>query len=945
MRRLRATLIRLGGLFRKQRREREMAEELESHLQMHIEDNIRSGMTPEEARRRALIKLGGLEQVKEEVRETRGIRFIEELVQDLRYGLRQLRRNPGFTIVAILTLALGIGANTAIFTLVSAVMFRPLPVRDPSQLVMLRWTARQAPKVSDASSFGDCREGFGQRSGCTFPYPLFESINSQKGLFSGLTAFAGPTGLVLSGQGAARMTRGEAVSGDYFSTLGIKAAVGRMLGPADDSPAASPAAVLSYAFWQSVFGGDRAVLGRTVRLNTMPFTIVGVAEPGFTSLTPGKMQDLFLSLSMLRRLNVGWAHDFESPGNWWLVIVARLRHGITPAKAQAATSLMFRDETLHGGKPLWKPSDDPALVLVPAQQGLNGVRSGLSMPLYVLMATVGFILLIACANIAGLLLARAAARQKEMAVRVALGAGRRRIVRQLLTESVLLSLAGGGLGALFAVWGVQGVTPLLLNNPGESPLSFAVEPDWRVLIFTIGISVLTGIIFGLAPAFRGTRTDLTLALKETAPTFPGGKIHGGRRFHPGESLVVLQVALSMVVLIGAGLLVRTLKNLHSVDPGFDTRNVLLFGIDPGLEKYTDSQAQNLYRDLRDRLASLPGVMSVSYSSDGLLTGALSSSSVRIEGKPFNSKFEVYMLRTGPDFFNTMRIPLLAGRQFTPGDFRLAAEATAAERRARESANPQTASPGPRVPVLVNRIFTLRFFARQNPLGKRLDHADRGEGSAAEVAKSSGWQIVGVVGDAKYDSIREEVQPTMYFPMAGGGAEFELRTASDPHALIPAVRDAANRVDSNLPLVGVQTQSEIIEVRNTQERVITQVSSFFGILALVLACVGLYGLLSYEVSRRTREIGIRMALGAARHDATRLIISQGVALTLVGVAIGVAGALALTRFLSSLLYGVKPTDPLTFVAVSLVLIVVALAACYIPARRAAKVDPMVALRYE
>src|SRR5690348_1171290 len=945
MGRITSGVIRLAGLFRRHQPEAELERELRGHLELEAEDQQSAGASAEEAAYAARRALGNTAQIKEELRAAWGFQGLETLIQDLRYGLRQLRRNPGFTAVAVLTLALGIGANTAIFSLIDAVIFRPLSVRDPSQLVMLRWTARQTPKVSDASSFGDCREGFGRNSGCTFPYPFFESVHSQKDLFSGVTAFAGPTGLVLSGQGAARMTRGEAVSGDYFSTLGVKAAIGRLLGPADDFPAASPAIVLSYAFWQSIFGGDRAVLGRTVHLNATPFVIVGVTQPSFTSLTPGKTQDLFLSLSMLRRLNIGWAHDFEGPGNWWLAVVARLKSGVTLARAQAAGSLILRNQTLHGGKPLWKSSDDPALVLVPAQQGLNGVRSGLSMPLYVLMCTVGFILLIACANIAGLLLARAAARQKEMAVRVALGAGRRRILRQLLTESVLLSLAGGGLGALFAVWGVQGVTPLFLNNPGDSPLAFAVQPDWRVLAFTLGISVLTGILFGLAPAFRSTRSDLTPALKETASTFPGAKIHGGRRFRSAESLVVLQVALSVVVLAGAGLLVRTLQNLRSVDPGFDTRNVLLFGIDPELAKYTDSQTQDLYRDLRDRLASLPGVMSVSYSSDGLLTGALSSSSVHIEGQPPNSKSEVYMLDTGPDFFDTMRILLLAGRQFTAGDFQLAADAAAAEKQARESANPQSPAPGPRVPVLVNRIFARRLFAGQNPLGKRVDHADRGEGSAAEVAKSSGWQIVGVVGDAKYDSLRDEIQPTMYFPMAGGGAEFELRTASDPHALIPAVRDAANRLDSNLPLVGMQTQSEIIEDGNTQERVIAQVSSFFGILALVLACVGLYGLLSYEVSRRTREIGIRMALGAERHDATRLIISQGVALTLVGVAIGIAGALALTRFLSSLLYGVKPTDPLTFVAVSVILIAVALAACYIPARRAARVDPMVALRYE
>ncbi|HEX5412252.1 MAG TPA: ABC transporter permease [Terriglobia bacterium] len=931
-------------MFHRKRKQEDFSAEVEAHIALEADRLKEQGLSEDDAQAAARRAFGNLTQARERFYESNRWRWWDELRQDVRYGLRQLRRNPGFTAVAVLTLALGIGANTAIFTLINAVMLRPLPVRDPSQLVMLRWTARQTPKVSDASSFGDCREGFGRNSGCTFPYPFFESVNSQKDLFSGVTAFAGPARLVLSGNGAARMARGEVVSGDYFSTLGVKASIGRVLGPGDDSPAASPAAVLSYAFWQSVFGGDRTVLGRTIRLNTTPFTIVGVAEPGFTSLTPGKTQDFFLSLAMLPRLNIGWAHDFESADNWWLAIVARLKPGISPAKAQAAASLILRNQTLHGGKPLWKLADNPALVLVPAQQGLNGVRSGLSMPLYVLMCTVGLILLIACANVAGLLLARAAARQKEMAVRVALGAAGRRLVRQLLTESVLLSLAGGGLGVLFAVWGVRALTPIFLNNPGEV-FSFTAAPDWRVLTFTIGISVLTGILFGLAPGFRSTRVDLTPALKETAATFPGAKTHGGRRFRSAESLVVIQVALSMVILIGAGLLVRTLQNLHSVEPGFDTRNILMFGISPEMEQYNGSQIQNLYRDLSGRLASLAGVKSVSYSSDGLLTGAVSSSSVHVEGRPANSKVEVYMLDTGPDFFKTVGIPLLAGRQFTSGDFQLAADAAAAEARARESANPQTASPGPRVPVLVNRIFARRLFAGQNPLDKRLDHADSGEGSAAEVAKTRGWQIVGVVGDAKYDSLREEIQPTMYFPMAGGGAEFELRTASDPHALIPAVRDAANRLDSNLPLVGIQTQSEIIEERNTQERVIAQVSSFLGILALVLACVGLYGLLSYEVSRRTREIGIRMALGAARHDATRLIISQGIALTLFGVAIGIAGALALTRFLSSLLYGVTPTDPLTFIAVSLILIAVALLACYIPARRAAKVDPMVSLRYE
>ena len=936
--------LRLRSLFRKQLVEGDLSEEFRFHLEKLTEENIARGMGVEDARYAALREFGGVEQMKEECRDSWGVRFISELGQDIRYGLRQLRRNPGFTTVAVLTLALGIGANAAIFSVIDAVMLRSLPVRNPSHLVMLRWTAQKAPQVADASSFGDCDRGFGNQSGCSLPYPLFQSVSSLKDFFSGVTAFAGPARLVLSGNGAARMTRGGAVSADYFSTLGVKAAFGRVLGPEDDSASASAAIVLSYAFWQRAFGGDRSVLGRTVRLNSTPFTIVGVVEPGFTSLTPGKTQDLFLSLAMVPRLNIRWAHDSKSLGNWWLVIVARLKPGIPLDNAQAAASLIFRNEMLHGGKPLWKPSDDPRLDLVPAQQGLNGVRSGLSLPLYVLMFTVGLILLIACGNVAGLLLARAAARHKEMAVRLALGAGRQRILRQLLTESVLLSLTGGGLGVLFAVWGAKGVIPLFLGN-ADQPFSLAVEPDWRVLVFTIGISVLTGIFFGLAPALRSTRIDLTPELKENASTFPGGEIHGRPRVHPGKSLVVVQVALSMIILIGAGLLVRTLQNLHSIDVGFDTRNILMFGIDPKPEKYSDPQVQSLYRELHSRLAALPGVISVSYSSNGLLTGDLSSSSVHIEGQPPNAKVEVDMLDIGPDFFKTMRIPLLAGRQFSAEDFQMATDATAAERRARESTNLETPPPGPRIPVLVNRIFARKFFAGQNPLGKYLDEGDSGEGSVAEIARSRGWEIIGVVGDTKYDTLRGKMQPTVYFPMTDSGAEFELRTATNPTALVPVVRDSINRLDSNLPLVDVQSQTESIENLMAQERVIAQASSFFGILALALACLGLYGLLSYEVTRRTREIGIRMALGAERHDATLLIISRGAALMLVGVAIGVAGGLAVSRFLASLLYGVKPTDPFTFVAVSLILIAVALVACYIPARRAAKVDPMIALRYE
>ncbi len=876
------------------------------------------------------------------------------LLHDLKYALRILAKNPGFTAVAVITLALGIGANTAIFSLIDAVMLRSLPVREPSQLVVFRWTAHKAPGANETSSFGDCEDGSRNNpSGCSFPYPFFELIRSAKDMFSGAAAFAGPAQLVLNGNGPARMVGGELVSGDYFSTLGVEAVVGRALGTDDDTPSSSPAVVLSYAFWQSAFGGDRSAVGRTISLNNVPFTIVGVAEPRFTSLSPGKTQDLFLSLSALPRLNISWGRDSRAINNWWLVIVARLKPGITLEKAQAGSSLLFRNEMLNGGKPLSKPSDDPAVVLASAQSGLGGQRGFFSKPLYVLMAAVGLILLIACANVAGLLLARAAARQREMAVRLALGAGRLRVVRQLLTESMMLSLAGGAFGVLFAYWGIQATTSLLLANP-DRPFPFVLGPDWRVLAFTISISLITGILFGLAPAFRSTRLDLTPALKENASTLPGGDVQAGRRFRMGNALVVVQVALSVVVLIGAGLLVRTLQNLHSINPGFDTQNVLLFSIDPTLEKYQDSQIQNLYRNLQEQLAALPGVISVSYSSPALLSGSSWTSTMHVEGQPENATGEMDGVAAGPDFFKTMRIPLIGGRFFVSQDFQQGAAAAA--KPPEESAKAQRpsagagapAAPRPPIPVLVNQTFVRKYLPDQNPLGKRITQGDSsGSNSDTTVGKpkSKAWEIIGVAGDTKYNNLRRDIHPTVYVPLTRGGAVFEVRTASNPTALISAVRDVAKRLDSNLPLFAVRTQTESIERLLTQERVIAHLGSFFGLLALLLACVGLYGLLSYEVARRTREIGIRVALGANRGQVTKLIINPAVKMTVTGVVIGVVGGLALTRVLSSLLYDVKPTDLTTYLAVSALLSGVALLASYIPARRATKVDPMVALRYE
>jgi predicted permease len=919
-------------------------------------DRLREeGLSEEEASAMARRNLGNITKAKERFYEAHRWRWLDHLWQDLGFGLRQLRRSPGFTAVAVLTLALGIGANTAIFSLIDAVMLRSIPVRHPSQLVVFRWKARHPLRINGYSDFGDCPDhGGAGLSGCSFPMPVFEAMRSEARLFSGVTVFAGPAQLELSGNGPPSMAGGELVSGDYFSTLGVSAAIGRTLGPGDDSPAASPVVVLSYAYWQSAFGSKRSVLGRLIDLNNVPFTIVGVAAPSFTRLSPGKTQDLWLPIAMAPRLGIDWGKD-QGLSNWWLVMLGRLKPGASLNQAQAALSLLFRDEMLHGAKPLSKPQDDPAITLVPAQKGLTGRRFWFSTPLYVLMAAVGLILLIACANVAGLLLARATTRYKEMAVRLAMGAARTRIVRQLLTESVMLSVAGAALGIAFAYWGVHVIMGLILSSTPE-PLALAVAPDWRILAFTISIALFTGILFGLAPALRSTQVDLTPALKENTSTAVRGGSGMRRGFHLGNTLVIAQVGLSVIVLAGAGLVVRTLRNLRAINPGFDTRNLLLFSIDPTLSGYKDAQIQSLYRSLQARLAALPGVMSASYSSVALLTGSLRGTDVHVEGQPEKKVVEVDTLALGPGFLKTMRIPLLEGRKFTSEDFEMAAEASAASNpvehagRAAPSRPVAGASPLalPPVPALVNRAFVRTYFPHQNPLGKRIAYSagdDAGGASAIGKPKSPGWQIVGVVGDTKYSIPRRGIHPAVFLPLTGGGAHFELRAGGNPALLIRAVRNAANQVDNHIVLFDIHTQSQEIDELLLQERLVAQFASFFGVLAVLLACMGLYGLLAYEVTRRTREVGIRMALGAQKADVLKLVAKQGMILTLVGVGIGIAGALGLTRFLSSLLYGVKPADPLTFVVVSTVLSGVAVLACYIPARRATKIDPMVALRYE
>jgi predicted permease len=907
----------LRSLFRKERVSRELDEELRGFLDMAAQEKMKQGMSRKEALRAVRLEQGTLELTKEVVRSSSWESSVENCWRDLRFAACMLRKAPGFTAVAVLTLALGIGANTAIFSLLNAVMLQSIPVRHPEELVILRWSAHSRPQNLGTSSYGDCLWVPGAIQSCSFSSPMYKALLAHTNAFSSVLAMAGADQLDLSGNGAASIIGGELVSGNYFEALGVSSVLGRTIQPLDDRPDAPPVVVLSYGYWQHAFGGAADVIGRTVRLNGSPFTIAGVIDPQFTRLTPGKSHDLWIPLSQAGSLRPSWNDQrghVDDPTNWWLAILGRLKPEVSLAQAQAATNLAFRNEALHGASPVFKDADDPQVALLPAQKGLVGVRQYYDQPIYILSVAVAIILVIVCANLAALLLARTTAREKEMAVRLALGAGKGRIIQQLLTESLLLSFAGAALGILFADWSAQALAAFISRN-AYSTLFFDTRPDARVLEFAVVITLLTGILFGLAPAFRGSRIHVGPALKDSSGGSAGAAKATGRRIGLGSCLVVAQVALSVVVLVGAGLLVRTLTNLRKVNPGFDTHNLLLFGINPTLAGYKVEGSQTLYRELQARLTSVSGVISASYSSDTLLSNGLWTSGVHIEGQSKDSTVQTDMLAVGAEFFETMRLPLIAGRTFSKSDLQSG-----------------------RAVAIVNRTFAQRFLGGKNPLGVHL-------GGTTPSGKDVEREIVGIVGDAKYDDLRKNVEPTAYVPLQAGAAHFAIRASIHPEALIPAVRQVVASFDDNLPLFDVRTQTETIDRLLFNERLVAQLSSVFGALALILACIGLYGLLSYEVGRRTREIGIRTALGAQRREIFRLVLRQGLTLTIFGAIVGITAAIGVTRYLGSLLYGVAATDPLTFVTIAFTLVAVALLAGYIPSRRAMRVDPMVALRYE
>jgi predicted permease len=898
------------NLFHKARTEQELTEEIDAYLEMLIEQKVNEGLNPAEARRAALIELGGREQVKERVRDVSAGHQLESLWRDLRYGLQMLRRNPGFTAAAVLSLALGIGANTAIFSLMDAVLLKMLPAKNPEQLFFLERSGVRR----------DAKEGSG------LSYAFFEQLRARREAIAGVCAFNPGSRVNVVADGQAEVAQGQLVSGGFFATLGVNALLGRMITEEDDKiPGAHPVAVISYNYWQRRFTRDPAIVGKSVAVNGHPFTIIGVTPSEFFGVTVGESPDLWAPAMMLAQLYPG--DSLEQYNNYPRdFMLARLKPEVTEQQARAVFNAVLQQTLAASSGSQLSPEEQRELrrksvALNPASRGLSSLREQFSEPLRILMAVVGLILLIACANVANLLLARATARKKEIAVRLALGASRFRLIRQLLTESMLLALIGGALGLLFALWGCGFL--LALVGSGRDPVFLKLTLDLRVLGFTAVASLLAGVLFGLAPAWRATRVDLNPALKDGARGSDAGS-----RLGLGKTLVVVQVALSLLLLIGAGLFARSLGKLKSLDAGLNRENVLLVSTNPMMIGYQEGrQTADLYQRMLERIRAIPGVRFASLSPQALLGAGGTNTSVVVQGRAERPEDNAdspgrtgipWLCEVGPEYFETVGMTILRGRGLTAQDGENA----------------------PRVAV-INETFARYYFGGENPIGRRF---------GTDPDTSGQIEIVGVVKDAKYVSLREPALRTYYVPYfqysdRWRATTFQIRTAADPTGVIAAVRQAAREVDANLPLFNIKTLAKQVDESIAQERLIGAVSSFFGLLALLLAAVGLYGIMAYAVSQRTHEIGVRMALGAHRGAVLRMVLRQGMKLVLIGAGLGLAASLAVTRVIASQLYDVTPTDPMTFIGAPILLLIAALAACFAPARRATKVDPLVALRCE
>jgi predicted permease len=850
------------------------------------------------------------------------------LLQDLKYGMRMLIKSPGFTAIAVLTLALGIGANTAIFSIINSVLLKNLPVPDPQQLVFLTNPDEQGAE----SGFGDGMRDF-------LTYAEFQDLERNNKVFSGLLGAASfPTYLAAEVENASESTEGapteiKLVSGSYFSVLGVKPILGNVFTTAVDGPRdANPVAVISYGFWQNRFAGARDVVGQKVRILQTTYEVIGVTPQEFHGETVGGNPGIWVPLSMESEVFPGRDYLTAETNHFhkteWLQAIGRLKPGVTLEQAKAAMDVEFQqlNESQTGGMSAEQKREfmNQQLPVAAGSHGASTLRADFGKPLQVLMAVVGLILLIACANVANLLLARSATRQKEIAVRVAMGAGTSRLFRQVFTESILLAAIGGGVGLLFASWAAVALLRMVSGGGGQVLLN--VSPDAKILAFTLGVSLLTGILFGLAPAFRAVHVDLNSILKGTSRAVAGGGTKGGR-VSAGKVLVVAQVALSLLLLIVAGLFVRSFRNLSEVQLGYDRDHLAQFSLSPLTYGYQRPELTQLYQNILQRIGTIPGVRAVTLSDNALMGGTDSADPFTIEGQAQKAGLE-YDARwdiVGPNFFSTAGIPILAGREIT----------------AQDNGNAEQVG-------MINQTFARMYFPKSNPIGQRI--------LVHESAGHYDFVIVGVVADSKHGSVRERPGPRFYVPFfavfAGADktnwetrATVMVRTAGEPSAVYPAIRDAMKQAAGNFPPVQIISMDQRVAASLATDRMITQLAGAFGAVAIILVCIGLYGIMAFAVSGRINEIGIRIALGAQRSNVLWLVLRDALVLVFAGVVIGLPAVYGAGKWIASLLYGVEPADPLTLALGTALMFAVGILACYVPARRAMRVDPMVALRYE
>jgi predicted permease len=910
----------LRSISSRTRLEEDMEEELRFHPEARTADLIAEGLSPREAARQARLEFGGIATHKDNMRRSLGLRWWDDLRADLVYATRILRKSPGFTLIAISSLGLAIGANTAIFSVANEILYEHLGVPHPEQLRLFTYSGDH--KIVISSSWGAWDELPGGRTyGDSFTYPIYRQLRRDNTVMQEIFAFKDLGRANITVNDSAQAAQVELVSGNFYQQMDVRPALGRAILPSDDgAPETGAVAVISDGLWARDFGRAHDVIGKVITVNTTPVTIIGVNPSGFTgAVSVQSSPDVFMPLSTIPLLHAESSLDgplLTSPSLWWVNLMARTKSGVPDEQARTSLETMLT-AAIRGTMSPKTGQTYPHLEILDGSRGLNFTGKRFAQPLRVLMVLVGLVLLLACANVANLMLARTLARQREMSVRLALGASRSRVLRQIITEGLLLSVIGGLLGLLFAYFG-RTALPNLVSNGWENT-SLHVPFNWKVFCFTTAITLLTGVLFGALPAWAATRAEINAALKEGSKT--------SARHHKtisGRALVAFQIALSTLLLAGAGLFIRTLINLNSIDPGFRADHLLLFSVNPPSKRYPAPKNIALHAHIEDTLRAVPGVESVTLTDIPFIANGRSQSGFLIEGQPVkhhergdNSQTSVYA-DVGPDFLQVMRIPIVAGRAFTHQD----AEST-------------------RAVAIINQALAKKFFPDQNPVGKRFRTRDDDLGIW--------YDIVGICGDTRYSSLKQQ-PPPLHFNLYRqqrniGGATYVVRTAMLPEAITPSLRAAVQKIDKDLPLINIRTQQQQIDSTMQQERMFASLTVGFGILALALACVGIYGITTYTVTQRTNEIGIRLALGAQRGRVRAMVLRESTWLTVLGIGAGLAAALALSQLVKSMLYGLSSTDPISLTAAALLLLTVALSASWIPAARASRIEPMEALRHE